>query len=66
MMKEISVQELMCNPVTIPVEVMRYAILGQGTIQWGFYGISWIVTLTVAVLGIMIFNKVERNFMDTV
>ena len=57
---------LMCNPVTIPVEVMRYAILGQGTIHWGFYGISWIVTLTVAVLGIMIFNKVERNFMDTV
>lgn len=57
---------LMCNPVTIPVEVLRYAILGQGTIHWGFYGISWIVTLTVAVLGIMIFNKVERNFMDTV
>ena len=47
---------LMCNPVTIPVEVLRYAILGQGTIHWGFYGFSWIVTLTVAVLGIMIFN----------
>lgn len=57
---------LMCNPVTVPVEIMRYAILGQGTINWFFYGISWAVTILVAVLGIMIFNKVERNFMDTV
>ena len=57
---------LMCNPVTVSVELMRYAILGKGTIAWGFYGLSWVVTLVVAVLGIMIFNKVERNFMDTV
>lgn len=57
---------LMCNPVTVPVELIRYAVLGQGTVHWGFYGLSWVVTLVVAVLGIMIFNKVERNFMDTV
>lgn len=57
---------LMCNPVTVSVELMRYAVLGQGTVDWGFYGISWLVTLAVAVLGVMIFNKVERNFMDTV
>lgn len=57
---------LMLNPVTIPVEMMRYAILGKGTFHLGFYGLSWAVTLVVAVLGIMIFNKVERNFMDTV
>lgn len=57
---------LMLNPVTIPVEMMRYAILGKGTFHLGFYSLSWAVTLVVAVLGIMIFNKVERNFMDTV
>jgi len=57
---------LMCNPVTTAVELMRYAILGKGVIHWGFYGISWLVTLLVAVLGIMVFNKVERTFMDTV
>lgn len=57
---------LLCNPVTSSVEMLRYAVLGQGTIQWGFYGISWAVTALVAVLGVMIFNKVERNFMDTV
>ena len=57
---------LLCNPVTTSVEIIRYAVLGKGALEWGFYGISWIVTLVVAVLGIMIFNKVERNFMDTV
>ena len=57
---------LLCNPVTTSVELMRYAILGQGTLEWGFYGLSWFVTLAVALVGIMIFNKVERNFMDTV
>lgn len=57
---------LMVNPVTSAVEMLRYAILGKGTIDFGFYGLSWVITLAVALLGIMIFNKVERNFMDTV
>jgi len=57
---------LMVNPVTAPVELLRYAILGKGTVNWGYYGLSWIITIAVAVLGIMIFNKVERTFMDTV
>lgn len=57
---------LMCNPVTVPVELMRMAILGTGTFHWGFYGLSWLITILVAVVGIMIFNKVERTFMDTV
>lgn len=57
---------LLCNPVTPAVEMIRYALLGKGTLAWGFYGLSWAVTLVLAMLGIMIFNKVERNFMDTV
>lgn len=57
---------LMLNPVTIPVEMIRYAVVGKGTFLWGYYGLSWILTLVVALLGIMIFNKVERTFMDTV
>ena len=54
------------NPVTAPVELLRYAILGQGSVDWMFYGISWAVTILVAVLGVMIFNRVEKTFMDTV
>ena len=57
---------LMVNPVTPAVEMMRYALLGQGTVHMGYYGLSWLVTVVVAVLGVMVFNKVERTFMDTV
>ncbi len=57
---------LMCNPVTLSVELIRFAVLGKGMMHWGFYGLSWVLTLLVAALGIMIFNRVERNFMDTV
>lgn len=57
---------LMLNPVTMPVEVIRYAVLGQGTVIPSFYAISWVVTFLVALFGIMIFNRVEKTFMDTV
>jgi len=57
---------LLVNPVTMPMELMRYAILGKGTILWGYYGLSWVITVLVAFFGVMIFNKVERTFMDTV
>ncbi len=57
---------LMINPVTAPVELFRYAVLGVGSVNWAFYGISWAVTIVMVVLGIMIFNKVEKTFMDTV
>ena len=57
---------LMINPVTMPIEVFRYALIGKGTIDIPFVVISWVFTIAVAVFGIMIFNKVERTFMDTV
>ena len=57
---------LLVNPVTTPVEVFRYGLLGQGTIEpWYLLG-SWGFTVVVLVFGIMVFNKVERTFMDTV
>ena len=57
---------LLVNPVTAPVEVFRYAVLGQGTIiPWALIW-SWVFTIIVTVFGIMIFNRVEKTFMDTV
>ena len=57
---------LMINPVTAPVEVFRYAVLGQGTILPQYLALSWGITILVLVVGVMIFNKVEKTFMDTV
>ncbi len=54
------------NPVTAPMELFRYAVVGQGIIDWMYLGISWAITIVVFVLGVMIFNKVEKTFMDTV
>ena len=57
---------LLINPVTAPVEFFRYAILGQGSILPGVLALSWAITIGVMLIGIVIFNKVERTFMDTV
>lgn len=56
------------NPMTPIVEIMRYGFLGAeaGSVDWLSYGWSWIFTLVVLVLGVKLFNKVERTFMDTV
>ena len=57
---------LMINPVTQPVEVFRYAVLGHGTIVPEYLALSWGITILVSVFGVMLFNRVEKTFMDTV
>lgn len=57
---------LLINPVTAPVEVFRYAVLGQGQILPEYLALSGALTILVVVVGVMIFNKVEKTFMDTV
>lgn len=57
---------LLLNPVTAPVELFRYALLGKGQIMTGALIWSWAFTFVITILGIMIFNKVEKTFMDTV
>ena len=57
---------LLINPVTAPVEVFRYAVLGRGTIVPAYLALSWAITALVALVGVMLFNHVEKTFMDTV
>ena len=54
------------NPVTPSIEIFRFALLGKGEILLLPLLISWIFTVIVAVFGIIVFNRVERTFMDTV
>lgn len=56
----------MLNPVTPIITMFRYGFLGVGEPQLGYYGISWIVTAVVLLAGVMLFNRVEKTFMDTV
>lgn len=57
---------LLINPVTAPVEMLRYALLGQGAVMPGYLALSAGITIAILMIGIMIFNKVEKTFMDTV
>lgn len=54
------------NPMTSVVNNFRYALMGCGEIMWKPWGISWIVTIILLGIGILLFNKVEKTFMDTV
>ncbi len=56
----------MLNPITPIINNVRYAFLGVGScFELKYYLISWGVTLVVLMLGLLLFSKVERNFMDT-
>ena len=56
----------MINPVAPVVESFRFAYLGAGTVHtWGLlYSIGFV--LLVLTVGILMFNRIERTFMDTV
>jgi lipopolysaccharide transport system permease protein len=59
-------QVMLLNPVTMPMEVLRWAVLGEGAVDIRYLVYSWIVTVMIVLAGIVIFNKVEKTFMDTV
>lgn len=59
------------NPVTSIIETFRYGFIGQGAFQdtsllWKYLAYSAVVTLVTLLLGVAIFNRTEKNFMDTV
>ncbi|MCI5221589.1 MAG: ABC transporter permease [Candidatus Electrothrix sp. AR4] len=54
------------NPMVSIVESFRYAFLGSGAMQWGYVAVSWLVTLLVLFIGVVLFSRIEKTFMDTV
>ena len=56
----------MLNPVTPIITLFRYAFLGVGDPYWSSYLTSVLITLIVLFFGIILFNRVEKTFMDTV
>jgi lipopolysaccharide transport system permease protein len=54
------------NPLTAIVECFRYAVFGKGTFDVNGLLYSVVFMIVVLFIGIMIFNKVEKFFMDTV
>lgn len=54
------------NPVTPIITTMRYAFFGIGYFDPVAYGISLVTTVVLFMVGVRLFNRIERTFMDTV
>lgn len=56
----------LCNPVTPIITTFRYAFFGVGYFNIGFYALSWLITVVLLFIGLLLFSKTERTFMDTI
>jgi len=54
------------NPLTSIFEAFKYGMLGVGQFSWGGLGYSFGFMVVLLLVGIVVFNKVQRSFMDTV
>ena len=57
---------ILANPMTPIVEAFKFATLGQGYFSWLALGYSFAFMGLLLLLGIVVFNQVQRSFMDTV
>jgi lipopolysaccharide transport system permease protein len=57
---------IQANPLTAVMETFKYGFLGQGTFTWFALAYSALFTVMILLIGIIIFNKVERSFMDII
>lgn len=56
----------MLNPMTPIITTFRYAVFGFGYFNLSYYLISWFMTVIIFIIGVLMFSKVERTFMDTI
>ena len=54
------------NPLTGIVEAFKYGFLGAGEFSWGLLAYSFAFMVVLLAVGVVIFNRVQRTFMDTV
>jgi lipopolysaccharide transport system permease protein len=57
---------LMANPLSPIVEGFKYAFLGAGSFSWAALAYSAGFTAVMLIIGVVVFHKTERNFIDTV
>jgi len=57
---------LTANPLTGPLEGFRWALLGQGHMNWPLLGVSALVGMVTLAVGLMAFKNLERRFADVI
>ena len=56
----------MLNPMTPLTEIFRSAYLGTECLFMNYYWLSLLMTLAIFTLGVLMFSRIEKTFMDTV
>ena len=54
------------NPMTAIIESFRFGLLGKGALEWSLLGYCGGFTIVLLIIGIVVFNRTEKSFMDTV
>ena len=54
------------NPLTPIIEAFKYGFLGAGEFSWGGLAYSFAFMVVLLAVGVVLFNRVQRTFMDTV
>ncbi len=57
---------MMLNPMVGVIETFKYMFFGVGTFSWPLISYSFIFSVVFFIIGLAIFNRTEKNFMDTV
>ena len=54
------------NPLTGLFDLFKYAFLGEGLLNWMAIAWSGIFAILIYLIGLVVFNKTEKSFMDTI
>jgi len=54
------------NPITPVLETFKYATCGNGIFEWSYLCYSFVFSVSILLIGILFFNRIEKSFMDTV
>lgn len=54
------------NPMASIIVTFRYAMFGFGYFNIGFYLLSWVQSIIIFIIGLILFSRIERTFMDTI
>lgn len=55
---------IMINPVSSSIELFRYAFTGAGSLDLAWIAYSWGISILIFIVGLGLFNKAERTYVD--
>ncbi len=57
---------MLYNPITSLVETFKYGAFGAGSFSWGALGYSFACMMVLMLIGIMMFNRRQKYFIDSI